>query len=163
MPKRDQGLSEKVECAPSAQSCRTYVPHHQYFDESRTQTDRPRRAKSSAPALGSLRKPASKHRRAAQPHAVHLTHTHLRDPEKLVRTYIYREIASYRNWREERQETKSKKKRPTAHEPGRSTEPTKIAEDNEVQSLQTESKIKDKRSPRAGPSGSVHGLKSAKM
>ena len=32
--------------------------------------NRPRRAKSRAPALGSLRQPASKHRRAAQPHAV---------------------------------------------------------------------------------------------
>ena len=28
------------------------------------------------------------------------THTHLRSPEKLVRTYMHREVASNRNWRE---------------------------------------------------------------
>ena len=28
------------------------------------------------------------------------THTHLRSPKKLVRTYVYVEVASNRNWRE---------------------------------------------------------------
>ena len=44
---------------------RTYVPHHH----------RPLRAKSNAPALGSLCRPASKQQRAVQPHAVQLDET----------------------------------------------------------------------------------------
>ena len=50
------------------------------------------------------------------------THTHLRSPEKLVRTYMHREVASNRNWREKKLITTIEKRQPAGHGPGKSIE-----------------------------------------